>query len=101
MSDLNIPISVAEAASQKFSQAASILTRISASTSSVRRTNVFGQSIAQSTLQRMNAVGPQVSNALVRDGNNIHSVAAEFVAIDQELGKGFSSVSLPKGLGKS
>lgn len=93
-------LTVAGAASQKFSQAASALNSISAPAASAGQTNVSGQSNAQSTIQRMSMVGAQISNALARDGNNIHSVAEEFAAIDQKLGKGFDGLTNLSGPGK-
>ncbi|WP_321386390.1 TIGR04197 family type VII secretion effector [uncultured Enterococcus sp.] len=45
-------------------------------------------------------VGSQLSDALTRDGNNIHSVAEEFAAIDQQLGKGFDGLTILSGPGK-
>lgn len=100
MSNLDVNVTIAGAASQQFSQAASALNSISAPTASSGRTNVSGQSNAQSTMQRMSVVGQQISNALTRDGNNIHSVAEEFAAIDQKLGKGFDGLTVLSGPGK-
>jgi len=99
MSSVDSNLTVAGAASQKFSQAASALNSVSVPATSTGRTNVSGQSGAQSTVQRMSAVGSQISNALTRDGNNIHSVAEEFAAIDQKLGKGFDGLSVLSGPG--
>ncbi|MBL1225707.1 TIGR04197 family type VII secretion effector [Enterococcus sp. BWR-S5] len=100
MSGLDVNITVAGAASQKFSQAASALNSVSAPAANVERTTISGQSNAQSTMQRMGTVGSQLSDALTRDGNNIHSVAEEFAAIDQQLGKGFDGLTILSGPGK-
>lgn len=99
MSSVDSNLTVAGAASQKFSQAASALNSVSVPVVSAGQTNVCGQSNAQSTMQRMGTVGQQISNALARDGNNIHSVAEEFVAIDQKLGKGFKGLTVLSGPG--
>jgi len=99
MSSVDSSLTVAGVASQKFSQAASTLNSISVPATSVSRTNVSGQRNAQSTMQRMGVVGSQLSNAMTRDGNNIHSVAEEFAAIDQKLGKGFDGITVLSGPG--
>jgi type VII secretion effector (TIGR04197 family) len=100
MGNLDVNVTIAGAASQQLSQAASELNSVSVLAASSRRTNVSGQSNAQSTIQRMSVVGQQISNALTRDGNNIHSVAEEFAAIDQKLGKGFDGLTVLSGPGK-
>lgn len=100
MGNVDVKLSVASVASQKFSQAASVLNNVMLPTTCVDRTNVSGQSSAQNTIQRMSSVGVQLSNALTRDGNNIHSVAEEFSAIDQKLGKGFDGRMVLSGPGR-
>ncbi|MBL1223676.1 TIGR04197 family type VII secretion effector [Enterococcus sp. BWR-S5] len=100
MSNLDVNVTIAGAASQQFSQAASALNSVSLPAASAGQTNVSGQSNAQNTIQRMSVVGQQISNALARDGNNIHSVAEEFAAIDQKLGKGFDGLTILSGPGK-
>lgn len=99
MSSVDSTLTVAGAASQKFSQSSSGLNGISVPAASAGQTNVSGQSNAQSTIQRMGTVGQQIANALVRDGNNIHSVAEEFAAIDQKLGEGFNGLTVLSGPG--
>ncbi|MGC6769244.1 TIGR04197 family type VII secretion effector [Enterococcus sp. LJL128] len=100
MSNLNVSGSIAGTVSSRFSQAASALNSMSQPGPAANRTNVSGQSSAQNVISRMSGVGGQISNALTRDGNNIHSVASEFAAIDQQLGKGFNGLSILAGPGR-
>lgn len=97
MSTVDSNLTVAGAASQELSQAASALNNASAPTAGAGKTHVSGQSNAQSTMQRIGVVGQQISGALTRDGNNIHSVAEEFAAIDQKLGKSFDGLKILPG----
>lgn len=100
MSGLDVNLTVAESASQKLSQAASALKGASTPTAIASQTNVSGQNNAQNTMQRISAVGQKVSHALTRDGNNIHSVAKDFAAIDQQIGKSFEGLRVLSGSGK-
>ncbi|MGC6767343.1 TIGR04197 family type VII secretion effector [Enterococcus sp. LJL128] len=101
MNGLNVNYTVAGVVSQRLSQAASVLANSSAPTATASKTNVSGNKNAQRCLQRMPASSQAVSNALTRDGNNIHSVSQEFAAIDQKLSKGFDGLSQLPRPGKS
>ena len=97
MSGVSVKLGVAASVSQKVSQAASALASVSATGSTASRTTVSGNSNAQQTIQRTIQSGQRISNALARDGNNIHSVAEEFSAIDQRIGQGFDGFSTLSG----
>ncbi|WP_321386357.1 TIGR04197 family type VII secretion effector [uncultured Enterococcus sp.] len=93
MSGVSVKLGVAASVSQKMSQAASALAGVATTGSTASRTTVSGNSNAQQTIQRISQSGLRISNALTRDGNNIHSVAKEFSVIDQKIGQGFDGFS--------
>lgn len=99
MSEVSVKLGVAAAASQRMSQAASALASVSTTGNSSSRTTVSGNNNAKSSIQRTVQSGQRISNALARDGNNIHSVAQEFSAIDQKLGQKFDGFSILSGPG--
>ncbi|MBP2099020.1 TIGR04197 family type VII secretion effector [Enterococcus rivorum] len=76
---------IAGGISASFSRSASALNAINAPASSANRTTVIGNQQAQKSGLDFGQRLQRISNALAKDGNNIHSVAQEFEAIDQKI----------------
>lgn len=76
---------VAGGISASFSRSASALTAIQASHSIANRTTVSGNQQAQKSDADFSQRLQRIANAITKDGNNIHSVAKEFEAIDQKI----------------
>lgn len=82
---INSSLSIAGGVSAQMSKAASGLSSVNAVTSVAERTSVSGNTNAKNSLTSVHSRGQRLSNAIARDGNNIHSVAKEFAEIDQKI----------------
>ncbi|XUD11953.1 hypothetical protein IGJ55_001112 [Enterococcus sp. AZ170] len=89
MSGIKSSLNVAGSVSEQFSQAASGFSSVNEASSKAERTTVSGNNNAKNSLASMHRRGQRLSNAIARDGNNIHSVAKEFSIIDQKIKKSF------------
>lgn len=89
MSGIKSSLTVAGGVSAQLSQAASGFLSVNEVTSRAERTTVSGNNNAKNSLASIHSRGQRVSNAIARDGNNIHSVAQEFSIIDQKIKKSF------------
>jgi len=81
---INSNSSIASGVSASFSQSASALNRISVSVSA-GQINVDGNSTAVQSVTSFQFCLQNVSNSVVKAGDNIHSVAKEFEHIDQKI----------------
>lgn len=99
MSGIKSSLTVAGSVSEQFSQAASGFSSVNEVSSKAERTTVSGNNNAKNSLTSMHSRGQRLSNAIVRDGNNIHSVAKEFSVINQKIKKRFDSPLLSPSFG--
>jgi len=81
---INSNASIASGVSASFSQSASALNHISVSVSA-GQINVAGNSTAVKSVTSFQSSLKNVSNSVVKAGDNIHSVAKEFEQIDQKI----------------
>lgn len=81
---INSYMSIAGGISACFSQSASTLNSISASTVSLG-TNVLGNAKAKQAMNKYEQGLKLLSSSVVSAGNNIHSVAKEFEKVDQNI----------------
>jgi type VII secretion effector (TIGR04197 family) len=93
---INSSLSVAGGVSAQMSKAASGLSSVNGATSLANRTTVSGNMNAKNSLTSVHSRGQRLSNAIARDGNNIHSVAKEFAAVDQKINVGMTNL-IPGG----
>jgi len=93
MGEIKSSVSIAGNVSLKFSQAASELTALQEPAALAERTNTAGNTVAKSSGAQVASLLHQVADALVKDGNNIHSVAKEFAAIDQNIKQQFDAIT--------
>ncbi|WP_086313632.1 hypothetical protein A5821_001157 [Enterococcus sp. 7F3_DIV0205] len=91
---VNSSLTVAGGVSSQLSKAASSFTSVNQPTATANRTKVSGNENAKNSLTSVHSRGQRLSNAIARDGNNIHSVAKEFAAIDQKVKSGFDGLTL-------
>ncbi len=101
MSGINSSLTVAGGISAQLSQTASGFLSINEATSKAERTTVSGNINAKNSLTSIHSRGQRLSNAITRDGNNIHSVAKEFSQIDQKIKQGFDLPLFSPTLGGS
>lgn len=103
MSEIKSSLTVAEEISVQFSQVASGFLAVNEVIDTAERTTVSGNTNAKNSLASLHNRARCLSNALTRDGNNIHSAAKEFSAIDQKIKNSFelSPYSSSLGGGKS
>ncbi|MGX7149474.1 TIGR04197 family type VII secretion effector [Enterococcus ureasiticus] len=99
MSEIKSSLTVAASVSEQFSQAASGFSSVNGVTSKAERTTVSGNNNAKNSLTSIHSLGQRISNAIARDGNNIHSVAKEFSLTDQKIKKGFELPLFSPSLG--
>ncbi|MGX7246040.1 TIGR04197 family type VII secretion effector [Enterococcus quebecensis] len=85
MTGIKSSLTIAGGVSTQFSQVASGFASVNQTTSKAERTTVSGNNKAKNSLSCIHSRGLRVSNAIARDGNNIHSVAKEFNEIDQQI----------------
>ncbi|MFD1899142.1 TIGR04197 family type VII secretion effector [Enterococcus termitis] len=89
MSGINSSLTVAGGVSAQLSQTASGFSSVNQAVSKAERTTVSGNTNAKNSLASIHSRGQRLSNAIARDGNNIHSVAKEFSSIDQKIKQSF------------
>lgn len=99
MTGIKSSLTVAGSVSAQFSQAASGFSSVNEATNKAERTTVSGNNNAKNSLTSIHSRGQRVSNAIARDGNNIHSVAQEFSVIDQKIKKSFDLPLFSPNLG--
>lgn len=99
MSGIKSSVTVAGGISAQFSQVASGFSSVNEAVSKAERTTVSGNSNAKNSLVSIHSRGQRVSNAIARDGNNIHSVAKEFSEIDQKIKRSFDLPLFSPNLG--
>lgn len=85
MSGINSSLTVAEGISAQFSQVASGFSSVNEVGTKAERTTVSGNNQAKNSVTRIHDRAQRLSNAIARDGNNIHSVAKKFSQIDQKI----------------
>ena len=94
MAKISSNLSIAGSVSSSLSQAASGLSGVQNPSTFAECTNVSGNSNARkSGTDLVNALH-KISDSIAKDGNNIHSVAQEFAAIDQKIKNQLDSLSL-------
>ncbi|MTD38329.1 TIGR04197 family type VII secretion effector [Erwinia sp. CPCC 100877] len=91
---INSSLSVAGGVSAQMNKAASGLSSVAAAATTANRTSVSGNTNAKNSIAAVHSRGQRLSNVIARDGNNIHSVAKEFAAIDQKVQASISDFSL-------
>lgn len=82
---INSSLTVAVGVSAQMSNAASGLTSVNVATETASRMSVNENTNAKNSLTSVYSRGQRLSNAIARDGNNIHLVAKEFAAIDPKI----------------
>lgn len=94
MSGIKSSLTVAGSVSSSLSRTASALTAVQSPSQLADRTNVLGNSNAKRSGADLVSSLHKISNAIAKDGNNIHSVAKEFASIDQKSKRAFNGLSL-------
>lgn len=85
MTGISSNLTVAGGVSNALSRAASSLIAVQAPSSFADRTNVSGNANAKKSGVDLVTAIHTISNNVAKGGNNIHSVASEFAAIDQKI----------------
>jgi type VII secretion effector (TIGR04197 family) len=84
MTGISSNLTVAGGVSSALSRAASALTAVQTPSSFAERTNVTGNSNAKKSISELVSALQDISNSVVKDGNNVHSVAQEFCGYRSE-----------------
>lgn len=98
MTGISSNLTVASGVSNALSRAASALTAVQAPSSFAERTNVSGNVNAKKSSVDLLSALQSLSNNLAKDGNNVHSVAQEFAAIDQKIKGNMDGLNIGGGL---